>query len=81
MTNKSSDLLTFLEHPGAQAIVPETASTEDRLALSLHLQALRKQGHAVQADELPGCPGELRIWHYKSCTHPACVAQKKEVKR
>lgn len=67
--------LTDLETAGAQALLPRSATREERAALVLHLKALRAQGHALAIDEVfehNAESGEIRIQHYLSCTHPNC---------
>jgi hypothetical protein len=68
-----STLMRRLEHAGGSGILPASATLQERLALSLHLVALKKAGHAVVADEVYESGGmddhgELRIIHYRTCT-------------
>lgn len=67
---KMNDLLIRLERAGGVGILPRTAPYSDKKALSLHLAALKAQGHSVVADEVyeqGQVSGDLRITHYLSC--------------
>jgi hypothetical protein len=63
-------LLTRLERAGGRGVLDSTATREERNALALYLIALRKQGHAIVADEVMECgelSGAIRVTHFLSC--------------
>lgn len=65
-----TDFLTYLELPGSRGILPCTATRQEREALSLHLAALKAQGHAIACDEIMefgDSSGGLRVTHFLSC--------------
>jgi len=62
------DRLTKCERKG-NIVTFNNPTTAERDAIALHFGALRKQGHAVIADEVQHADSatELRIHHYLSC--------------
>lgn len=64
------NLFTHLERSGTQALLPRSATREERLGLSLHLQGLRTAGHSISCDEVREqgeATGEIRVLHLLSC--------------
>src|SRR5208282_855392 len=52
------NILTIIEKAGGIAVLPASATYSERKAVAAHLGALKAQGHAVVADELPLEPGQ-----------------------
>lgn len=65
-----SDLLTRLERPGIFVTLPRSASSEERLALALHVATMKAQGHAVTLSETiehGEKTGDMHVTHYLTC--------------